>query len=236
MRLHYIQHAPYEPLGVIEEWAHDRGFRVTRTLAVTAEWPSLDEIDWLVVMGGPMGAYEEGAYPWLIGEKQFIRQAIDAGKAVFGVCLGGQLISQVLGGQVEHNPVQEIGWFTVTMTPEMADSAVFRKLPGSITTGLWHGDTFSIPPGAIRMAASEGCLNQAFEFAEGRVVGVQFHPEWRREMVRALYERHVSDVAAGGPYVQTPDEILGASDDVYAANRELLFALLDDMEFARADA
>ena len=82
MRLHYIQHAPYEPLGAIEDWARRRGFRLSRTLAVTAEWPSLDEIDWLVVMGGPMGAYEVGAHPWLVGEKRFIREAIDAGKAV----------------------------------------------------------------------------------------------------------------------------------------------------------
>jgi GMP synthase-like glutamine amidotransferase len=236
MRLHYIQHAPYEPLGSIEDWARDRGSRVTRTLAVTDEWPSLEDIDWLVVMGGPMGAYEEGVYTWLVGEKRFIRAAIDAGKAVLGVCLGGQLVSEVLGGEVEHNPFKEVGWFTVTMTPEMADSAVFRKLPHSFVAGLWHGDTFSIPPGAERMASSEGCANQAFEFAEGRVVGLQFHPEWSREMVRALYERHMSDVAEGGPFVQTPEEILGASQEIYAANRDLLFALLDDMEFARSDA
>jgi GMP synthase-like glutamine amidotransferase len=236
MRLHYIQHAPHEPLGAIEDWARRRGFRLSRTLAVTAEWPSLDEIDWLVVMGGPMGAYEVGAHPWLVGEKRFIREAIDAGKAVLGVCLGGQLLSDALGGKVEHNPFKEIGWFRVTLTPEMATSAVFRKLPVAFVTGLWHGDTFSVPPGAVRMASSEGCANQAFECAEGRVVGLQFHPEWRREDVRGLYEHCGSEIATGGPFVQSAEQLLGAPDELYAANHEILFALLDDMEFARAHA
>lgn len=236
MRLHCIQHAPYEPPGTITDWARERGFRMTRTLAVTEEWPSLEEIDWLVVMGGPMGAYETGVHPWLVGEKRFIREAIDAGKAVLGVCLGGQLVADALGGEVEHNAFTEIGWFQVSLTPEMADSAVFRKLPHSFLTGLWHGDTFSIPPGAIRMASSEGCSNQAFEYAEGRVVGLQFHPEWRREDVRELYAHCSRDLEAEGPYVQSTDELLGAPDEVYAANRDLLFALLDDMEFARTDA
>ena len=235
MHLHYIQHAPYEPPAAIADWARERGFRMSMTLAVTEEWPSLDDIDWLVIMGGSMGAYEVGVHPWLVSEKRFIRQAIDAGKAVLGVCLGGQLVADALGGEVEHNEFEEIGWFPVTLTPEMAESAVFRKLPRSFTTGLWHGDTFSIPDGAVRMASSEGCVNQAFEYAEGRVVGLQFHPEWRREDVRALFEHCGSDIAPGGPYVQTADELLGASDELFAANHELLFALLDDMEFVRSD-
>jgi GMP synthase-like glutamine amidotransferase len=235
MRLHYIQHAPYEPPGAIAEWARDRGFRTSGTLAVTEEWPSLEEIDWLVVMGGPMGAYEVGVHPWLVSEKGFIRRAIDAGKAVLGVCLGGQLVADALGAEVKHNESLEIGWFAVTLTPEMAESAVFHKLPHTFVTGLWHGDTFSIPEGAIRMASSEGCANQAFEYAKGRVVGLQFHPEWRREDLRALFEHCGGDINAGGPYVQTAEELLGAPNELFSANHEILFALLDDMEFARAD-
>lgn len=98
MRIHYLQHVPFEDLANIEVWAGEKGHEVSVTrLYMDETLPALDRFDWLIVMGGPMNIYEEVEYPWLIKEKEFIRNAINAGKFVMGICLGAQLIADVLG-------------------------------------------------------------------------------------------------------------------------------------------
>ena len=101
MRLHYLQHVPFEGLGNIETWAKNKGFHITRTRFFDNEpLPSTDDFEWLVVMGGPMNIYEETGYPWLVKEKKFIEECLKRDKFVLGICLGGQLIADVLGGRV----------------------------------------------------------------------------------------------------------------------------------------
>ncbi len=101
MRLHYLKHVPFEGLGSIRPWAEAQGFDITATCFYANEpLPALDKIDWLVVMGGPMNIYEEDQYPWLTDEKKFIHQAIESQKTVLGICLGAQLIADVLGQHV----------------------------------------------------------------------------------------------------------------------------------------
>jgi GMP synthase-like glutamine amidotransferase len=102
MRLHYIQRVPFEDLARIEDWAKDRGHKISKTLLFDGqEFPRMDEFDWFVVMAGPMNIYEDDKYPWLSKEKRFIRDAIASNKVVLGICLGGQLIAEVLGGKVQ---------------------------------------------------------------------------------------------------------------------------------------
>src|SRR5262249_25254955 len=144
--------------------------------------PEPAAIDWLVVMGGPMNVDERDAYPWLVREKEFIRRVIDRGTRVLGVCLGGQLISTVLGGQVTKNRQKEIGWFPIDFTDEAAGHPVFGKLPRQCSAFHWHGDTFSIPPGSVRLASSAGCDNQAFQYGP-RCYGLQFHWDYSRQSV-----------------------------------------------------
>ena len=127
MHIHYLQHVAFEDAANIAAWAHERGHRLTHTrLDLDQPLPGPEDLDWLVVMGGPMNVDQHDLHPWLVREKQFIRQVIDRGVPVLGVCLGGQLISTVLGGQVTKNRQKEIGWFPVTLTPEAAASPFFR--------------------------------------------------------------------------------------------------------------
>jgi GMP synthase-like glutamine amidotransferase len=177
MRIHSRQHEPFEGLGNIEVWAKNKGHSISRTLLFKNEKLSENSnFDWLVIMGGSMNIYEEDKFPWLREEKNFIAKAIAANKILLGVCLGSQLIADVLGGKVSKNKFKEIGWFPVSLTREARNPSIFSSLPCTFTAFHWHGDTFKIPQGAKRIAQSEGCANQAFEC--GRAIGLQFHLEY----------------------------------------------------------
>jgi GMP synthase-like glutamine amidotransferase len=208
MRLHYIQHVAFEGPANLEKWAQDHRWQVSGTHVYRAEkLPGPDEFDWLVIMGGPMNIYEENEYPWLAAEKKFITQAIEADKIVLGICLGAQLIAGVLGGRITRNSHKEIGWFQVTLTPEGFSSVAFQSFPRGFQAFHWHGDTFSLPPGAVMLAESEACRAQAFSANGGRVLALQFHLESSVESVRALIQ-NCSDELVDGEYIQGADAIL----------------------------
>ena len=227
MRLHYLQHVPFENLARIENWAEDRGHEMSKTLLFDGqELPGIDEFDWLVIMGGPMNIYEEDKYPWLASEKRFIRDASASNKIVLGICLGGQLIADVLGGKVRRNLYKEIGWHPVKLTPEGQKSRIFGVLPNTFMAFHWHGDTFEIPPQALRAAESESCANQAF--ALGKAIGLQFHLESSMDSVDHLIE-NCSNELVDGKYIQSQEEILSHVDRFQETNR-LMALFLDTME------
>ena len=227
MRLHYLQHVPFEDSANIAVWAASRGHDVTHTrLDLDEPLPEPEALDWLVVMGGPMNVDDHAAYPWLVREKQFLRRAIDRGSRVLGVCLGGQLISEVLGGAVTRNRQREIGWYPITLGEAAAGSALFGGFPRQCLAFHWHGDTFSIPPGAVRMAASDGCDNQAFQYGD-RVVGLQYHWDYSAESIETMI-CHCGDELTPAVGVQTAAEIRAGYERVPAI-REMLFQLLDCM-------
>jgi len=183
MKLHWLQHVPFEGLGIIEKWAEANGFEITCTrLHAGEQLPEIETFDWLVVMGGPMGIYDHDEHPWLVAEKQFIKAAIDADKTVLGICLGAQLMADVLGAKVYPGPQKEIGWFPI----RRSDGAP-QLLPENLTVFHWHGDTFEIPEGAIRLASSTACHNQGFIF-NNRAIALQFHMETTPESMEALIE------------------------------------------------
>ncbi len=227
MHIHYLQHVPFEDAANIAVWAHERGHRLTHTrLDLDQPLPEPECLDWLVVMGGPMNVDEHAIYPWLAREKEFIRRVIDRGIRVLGVCLGGQLISTVLGGQVTKNRQKEIGWFPVTLTVEGVASPVFSRFPLEILAFHWHGDTFSIPPGAIRLAASDGCDNQAFQHGR-HVVALQFHWDYSLQSVETMI-RHCGDELIAAPGIQQPAEML-AHQGRFGEIKTMLHAMLDAM-------
>lgn len=228
MKLHYLQHVAFEGLANVEPWAKEKGFAISRTrLFLGEELPGMDDFDWLVVMGGPMNIYEENLFPWLAAEKEFIAEAIRSNKRVIGICLGAQLISDVLGGPVYRNQYKEIGWGQVSLTPEARRSPVFGTLPDRFTAFHWHGDTFRLAPGSGRMAESEGCAIQAFEYNEGKVIGLQFHLESSPESVQTLID-HCGDELVDGKYIQKAEEIL-SRPEAYGEIRELMTVLLDNL-------
>jgi len=230
IRMHYLQHVPFEDLANIEVWAKEKGFSITSTKLYSDEsLPMRDEFDWLVIMGGPMNIYEEHIYRWLGQEKRFIEQAISDGKLVLGICLGAQLIADVLGGKVHKNKYKEIGWFDVELTADAKNSRVFNNLGERFIAFHWHGDTFDIPPGCIHAAKSEVCANQAFATEDGKVVGLQFHLETSRESIEKLLKYCKDDIIDGGKYVQSEEEMLSKADEYLKAINEQMVKLLENM-------
>ncbi len=152
----------------------------TCELSVGDVLPKLDSFTHLLVMGGPMAVYEMQQYPYLANEAQFIEAAIKAKKHVLGVCLGAQMVAHVLGGRVYAGTAKEIGWYEVELTPDGISDPVMSALAVSgrdvAQVFQWHGDTFDLPQGAVRLASSELFPNQAFRYAD-RVYALQFHIE-----------------------------------------------------------
>ncbi|MBI2871428.1 MAG: type 1 glutamine amidotransferase [Candidatus Omnitrophica bacterium] len=227
MIIQVIQHAVFEGPARIAGWARERRHTLRTTLLFQKEpLPDLEKIDWLVIMGGPMGAYDEKGFPWLVREKRFIEASIGAGKLVLGICLGAQLVASVLGARVYKNRHKEIGWFPVQLTQDAGRSAFFRDIPREFTPFHWHGDTFDIPSGAVRTAESRACANQAFEYG-GRVAGLQFHLEATREGVDALIEE-CGDELLEGEYVQGREQITAPVG--FDGLAPVMSAFLDGME------
>jgi len=207
MRLHYFQHVPFEGLGSIGPWAKEMGYEITSTrLFAKDKFPNLDDIDWLIIMGGPMGIYDEDKYPWLLSEKNYIEKAVVQGKIVLGICLGAQLIADVLGAKIYPNKHKEIGWFPIQKTRETAQTRLADFLPPQIDAFHWHGDTFDIPEGAIHIAKSKACENQGFIY-DDHVVSLQFHLETTEQSAKELIDNCKDDIKEG-PFIQSSVEIL----------------------------
>ncbi len=187
MRALVLQHIACEPPGVFEEVLHDRAVEVHRVELDEGEpLPDWREFDAIVAMGGPMSVNDDAALPWLTDEKRAIGDAVRAGTPYWGVCLGVQLLAASLGARVYAGPQPEVGLLPVSMTGEARSDPVFADAPHELVTLQWHGDTFDLPEGAVRLAGSPAYPNQAFRFA--RAYGVQFHLEVSAEMAREWAE------------------------------------------------
>jgi GMP synthase (glutamine-hydrolysing) len=217
-RLHYLQHVPFENIGTIRSWAETAGMQINGTRLYNREHlPSIGEFDWLIIMGGPMSVSEEPLYPWLRKEKNLIRQAIEHRKVVLGICLGAQLIADVLGARVHPNAHREIGWFPVHKTGATRQSTVSDAIPNGLQVLHWHGETFDQPEGTIHLGRSEACNNQGFSL-DDRIVGLQFHLEVTpRNLERMI--RHCRNEMDGSHYVQTPEMMLSDRERFTSANR-----------------
>lgn len=216
MRILCLQHVAFETPSTIADWARDRRHPLTCVLMHEGvRLPCLEDIDMLVLMGGPMSVHDEADLPWLADEKQYVSRAIAAGKRVLGVCLGAQLIAEVLGGKVTKNRWREIGWFPMQRTPGVPAS-LERLLPPSLPGFHWHGETFSLPPGAVRLASSAACANQVFAWGD-RVLGMQCHLEVTPDDARELGSA-CADELVDAPYVQDAATIMGQPQRFAAAN------------------
>lgn len=223
MRLHYLQHVPFEDPAGIFHWAAARGVPMAGTrLYVNPSLPAVADFDVLLIMGGPMNVYEEDRYAWLGPEKRFVAEAVAAGRIVVGICLGAQLIADVLGARVRPNLWREIGWLPVRRSESAGPLG--GALPPVWEAFHWHGDTFELPPGAAHLAASTACAQQGFVF-DGRVLALQFHLETTPDSARALIA-HCGQEIDGGPFVQTAAEMLAAPARFARANA-LMYRLMD---------
>jgi GMP synthase (glutamine-hydrolysing) len=213
-----------EGTGKIADWISDRGHSVSSTHLYRGEsLPDDDAFDFLVIMGGPMNIYEYRNHPWLTAEKQFIRRAIDSGKYVLGVCLGAQLIADVLGAKIYQNSKMEIGWFPVRFNVGRKSVRALENFPDELTVLHWHGDTFDLPEGAVHLAESDACRNQAFALGQ-RVIGLQFHIEMDEPDVAAFLDDILPEPVPGE--IQPAEQIRAGNahlPEIHAA----LYAMLD---------
>lgn len=225
MTVQVFQHEPFEGLGAIEPWLRGRGAKIHSThFFAGASPPPVESIDGLFIMGGGMSANDEAVLPWLRGEKRFIAQAIERGLPVLGVCLGAQLIANVLGGRVHPNPHREIGWWPVSRMPGATDHPLGACFPKEAEVFHWHGETFTIPPGAVHLMRSAACENQAFA-AGAKVLGLQFHMETTEDSARQLITA-CSGELTGGPHVQSAEAMM-ESPGRFARTHALLGRVLD---------
>ena len=213
MRAHYLQHVPFEGLGSIESWLLAHGYTITHTpLFESQQFPAISDVDFLIILGGPMSVNDETAYPWLIPEKEFVQQFLTSGKPILGICLGAQLISDTLGAKVYPNTEKEIGWFPVTQAT--TDPACFQ-FPATLTVFHWHGETFELPDHATLLASTCACTNQAFQIG-ANIIGLQFHLETTPEAAHNLIA-NCRDEMMPAPYVQSAEQIQFLGNKHYPA-------------------
>ncbi len=225
MHLHVLQHVPFEGPASIADWVRRRGHVLSQTRLFEAQGlPAPDAVDGLIVMGGPMGVGDEDEFPWLVHEKRFLAACVENDKPVLGICLGSQLLAEVLGAPVYPNRHKEIGWFPIEFTQAALGSPLFDGCPQEIEVFHWHGDTFDLPHGARLLASSQACRNQAF--LHGRhVLGLQFHLEVTSRSIAALVENGAAELRPA-PYIQPASRLSGTPEQVRKVNT-VMHKLLD---------
>lgn len=225
MRIHYIQHETFETPAFVTTWAKAKGFPMTSTLVYEEHWqfPALDTFDFLVVMGGSMSTYEEEKYSFLAEEKAFIKACIAQKKLVLGICLGSQLIASACGARVYPNHTKEIGWWPIQVVENQ--HSLTKSWPTEATVFHWHGDTFDLPAGAVHLAKSEACKNQAFLLGD-RVLGLQFHLEIEEHSVKEMVVHGTDELALTTPFVQSGSKILNGMEWV-SSNNAIMATILE---------
>lgn len=195
-RVLLIQHEEFEGPGTLREALAGCEVRVVRTFAGDPVPGSLAE-DGLVVLGGGMGVYEAGRYPYLKDEMSLLHAAAAKGRPILGICLGSQLLAAAVGGSVAKAPRKEIGWFGVELLPGAREDALFTGAAGSFTAFHWHGDTFTLPDRAVPLAFSALTPLQAFRL-DPRAWGVQFHLETDGQVLEAMLESGEEELREAG--------------------------------------
>jgi GMP synthase (glutamine-hydrolysing) len=232
MRVLVLQHIACEPPGVYEDVLRERGATLLRVEIDEGDpLPDWREADAIVAMGGPMGAYDDDLHPWLVEEKRAIGEAVRAGTPFFGVCLGVQLLAASLGARVYPGEAAEVGLLPVELTEEGKADPVFAGLPDELLTLQWHGDTFDLPDGAVRLARSPAYANQAFRFGD-TAYGVQFHVEVSPELAREwaavpAYAEALERVLGPGALDDLIDRLAQHTADVLSHGRRLFARWLD---------
>jgi len=222
MRIHYIIHAPFENLGVIEDWiANNKHIAVGTHTYRGEQLPDVSEFDFLIVMGGPQCAVNIDRHPYLQQEVALIQQAIQTNKAVLGICLGSQLLGLALGAAVEHSPHKEIGAYPIETTQAAEDDLLFKQFPKRFSVMQWHSDMPGLSDDCVLLASSAGCPTQAFRYGD-RVYGFQFHLEFLPKNVIDLLT-HCGDDLTPGQYVSEAEELLAL--ELGAINHKMVMTL-----------
>lgn len=212
MNVLIIKHVEIEGPGLIEYCLrHGKIPYKILTLNTNIHLPKLDALTHIIILGGPMNVYEEDRYPFLKDEDLFIKEAIQRGKFVLGICLGAQLIAKALGARVIKSPAREIGWYDVSLTRIGAVDPLFSPLPKTFSVFEWHEDTFDIPHNATLIATSSLVPYQAFRYGDN-AYGLQFHLEVTGEMIREWIETYEEEFEGSQPPFLSKQKILSDTE------------------------
>ena len=184
-KLLVFQHVAHEILGTLDPLIRESGCRIRYVNfgRTNYEIPELSNYDGLIVLGGHMNVDQVDEFPYLIPELEAIKEAITLDMPILGICLGSQLLAKALGANVTKNESKEIGWYDVMVTEEGRSDPLLSKFNNVEKLFQWHGDTFEIPKGAVHLATSENCINQAFRYGN-KIYGLQFHLEVDEAMIQ----------------------------------------------------
>lgn len=222
MRTHVLQHVPFEDIGSMASWLETRGADIGYTRFFEApSLPAVEGLDLVIVMGGPMSVNDEADFPWLVAEKRFIRDVVQQAVPLLGICLGAQLIAAALGAGVYRNRKKEIGWFAIEGIPQAGNEFQF---PDKALVFHWHGETFDLPDGAVRLAKSAACDNQAFQIGP-RVIGLQFHLETTPGSLDALIT-HCRHELVPADFIQTEAALRGMPPSAFTQINHLMGEVL----------
>jgi len=192
-----IRHVHFEDLGSLEPQLANAGYRVSYADAGLDDIAALDALtpDLLVVLGGPVGAYEDDRYPFLTDEARMLEARLRAERPTLGICLGAQLMALALGARVYPSPVKEIGWAPIVLSPAGSESPVRHLGEKGLAVLHWHGDTFDLPNGANCLASTAICRNQAFSWGQN-ALAFQFHPEVVGARLERWFIGHACEISA----------------------------------------
>jgi len=223
MNILALKHFDFDDTMALEEWASRNGhlLQIADPSAGLAEtW--LEATDLLVILGGPMSAYDDAKLDWLVEEKRFVTRAIEQDVRILGICLGAQLLAELLGGSVHRHEVKEIGWHRINRTTDR--HPWFDALPEEFHSFQWHGDTYVLPEGARRLAESDACGQQAFAWGD-RILALQFHLETTPACIEQMLTRWTSELVPA-PYIQDATRIRSEMSRS-AASFRMLHSILD---------
>ena len=193
-----VRHISFEDLGVFAQPIEDAGYEIRYLEAVSDNLDPAREADLTVLLGGPIGVYEESSYPFLTSELHIASHRIEAGKAMLGICLGAQVIARAAGARVyQGERGKEIGWEPIRLTDAGRESVVAPLGEGGGWMFHWHGDTFDLPEGATHLAATERYPTQAYALG-AEILAFQFHPEVRPDRVEHWLVGHAVEIAHSG--------------------------------------
>jgi GMP synthase (glutamine-hydrolysing) len=191
-----IRHVAFEDLGSLASVLERRGYRIEIAEAGVDDLREISATvpDLLVVLGGPIGVYEEEVYPFLANERRILQQRLAADRPTLGICLGAQLMASALGSRVYPAKEKELGWAPLQLT-DAGKRSWLAPLAAAETSVLhWHGDTFDLPEGAELLASTPACANQAFRWKR-RCVALQFHVEATRRGLERWFIGHTLEIS-----------------------------------------
>lgn len=194
-----IQHAEPEPPGLIASVLAERGYtcRIIQTHRHEPLPATLGDAVGLVVMGGPMGVYDQAEFPHLAGELHLLQAAVAAQLPVLGVCLGSQLLAAALGARVYPGPVKELGWYPVQLSAAGAHDPLWQGEAAAFTALVWHGDVFDLPTGATLLASTTQVAHHAFRFGP-KAYGLLFHLEATPAQLAGMCSAFAGELASAG--------------------------------------